>query len=285
MIQEAYPNEHDWSRKTFERLMAEYAGDTTENLDSPWSVSQVNDGIMLPGAMKRIIDIQRLLMATGHWLTIRRVKYIVRLSMLTPILSQFYPTDEEQNLVLLQLASFYSFEDQKIERLQRAKERQQAKALQQGKAPQPVITETATVATAPVTPATMTAITAAATSTTTTAKISQPRTVYANTRETLDKTFFIDQQLNFGTILEEWMKLYGIFLRVAFKGKKVDYTQDRDLNMFINRLIKNNTGDAASFINDHPEYQIKALRYMVLSTRKNLIDPLLYNIFDDDGVE
>ena len=129
------------------------------------------------------------------------------------------------------------------------------------------------------------AMTAAVTAAMTTAKISQPRIVYANTCKTLDETFLIDQHVDFETILKEWMKLYGILFRTAtaFKGKKVDYTQDRDLNKFINRLIKNNIKGAASFINDHPEYQIKALRYMVLSTRKDLIDPLLYNIFDDDG--
>ena len=140
MVEAEYPNEHRWSPKTYEGLINDYAGDTTDNLDSPWSVSQVNDGIMLPCAMKRIIDIQRLLVATGHWLTIRRVKYVVRLLMLIGLLSQFYSTEEEQNLVLLQLASFYSYEDQKIERLQRLKERQQVKAQQQAKVLQPVTT-------------------------------------------------------------------------------------------------------------------------------------------------
>ena len=254
-----YNSPHDYSEKTYQRLIDKYIGvrlgtTPTNDLDQPWAVSQVNDGIILPQAMERIIAIQRLLVATGHWLTIRRVLYITRLLMLVDVLNKIY-TEEEQNLILLQIAAFYSLADQMVE----------------NQLPKPTtIKKTAGTSTEKEQSPTP-----------------SPRTVYADTRETLDKTFLIDLSSDkklfelFEAIVKEWVKSYGIFLRSKFNGKTVDYLQARELNPFIDHLIKNELDAAIFFINGHPEFRVLALRYMALSTRHDLVDPKLYYVYDE----
>jgi hypothetical protein len=120
-VEAACPDEPKYSLRIFEKRIEAYwdkhhqgnQKDDQKDLDKYWAVSQWDDGL-LPGAVDKLLEIQRLLMSTGHQLTKRRAYLIARIHVgsLEEVLQAKYPNPDMQNLVLLQISSFYVLEEQ-----------------------------------------------------------------------------------------------------------------------------------------------------------------------------
>jgi hypothetical protein len=234
-----HQGEHKWTKEAYQDLINDFfkTNGRLNPLEKPWAASQFYDNIP-PEAIKKIIAIQRLLMNTDHYLTKRRTYFISRLyDVLEPLLKKAYPVTkahkkypdniEIQNLALLQIASFYTLENQRSSHHGRA-----------------------------------------------------------DTHNTLDKIFLVNEDVSFETILLMWVKFYGIFLRAEFKGKTVKYLDKQELSKFIQLIIDNDDGkDAANWIKQRPELCVFALRWMALSTRRDLIDPVKYEIITGSPAE
>lgn len=90
----------------------------------------------------------------------------------------------------------------------------------------------------------------------------------------LDSTFLIGQDVSFETVLLEWINLF-----LPGAENLEDSTQARDTNenaellsQFINLLKQSGVVQAIKFAKKHPEVQPEAEKWMVLSTRQDIIN-------------
>jgi hypothetical protein len=247
LVETALPDEPKYSVRTYEKRIVAYRenhqGNQNKNdLDGYWAVSQWDDGL-LPGAVDKLLVIQKLLMSKGHQLTKRRAYLLARIdtsSLEEALESEYpkekYPNDNIRNLVLLQISSFYTLEEQ------------MADDEVEYELGQPRVH--------------------AGTSTPPDAKT-----------PSLDQTFLIDKDVSFPIVLSKWIELYAAPIRSRFKNKVVEYRSNQALNDFINAIIKyNDNGKQAASCVTQPELMELALRWMTLSTRDDLIEPTKYEV-------
>jgi len=109
---------YDFTVRTYENIKNK-SGELRQQLDKYWSMGADRDYPISPYSLDAVISIQDLLLENGKRLTIRRA---LRIGALNPILSatleKTYPMGHEieRDLVLLQVASFYTRMEQIAER-------------------------------------------------------------------------------------------------------------------------------------------------------------------------
>jgi len=117
--------------RTYE-IIKNKLGEPRKELDKEWSLGTDEKFPISPFAINSVISIQRLLLKVDKELTIRRALRIARLDpVLSGILSKEYPTEEERDLVLLQIASFYVRMEQMAEQVDPEKKYTETKDLDQ----------------------------------------------------------------------------------------------------------------------------------------------------------
>ena len=247
LIEDNFPDEPIYSLRTYQTSIRKYRdkflGLTNEtnkkDLDEFWAVSQWDDGL-LPGAVDKLLEIQKLLMSKGHQLTKRRAYLIARIdvSSLEEKLRNTYPSSDMQNLVLLQISSFYALEEQ------------MAEEDAEWKPGDPRVHADTSPSTDDKSP------------------------------PSLDQIFLIDKKIDFETILSKWIELYAAPIKSKFKGKSVGYRKEQDLNDFINAIIQGVDSKLVTSLVNKPELMELALRWMTLSTRDDLINLAKYEVLN-----
>jgi hypothetical protein len=241
-----------YNLRTFNRYKKEWVENKTRQaftyLDEFWSVGQLDDKIP-PYEIGTLMSIQKLLISAGditkpHQLTKRRSLLIARIHQALDPALRIYSNPEEYYLALLQIASFYTAEDQKADRRPKP-----IKKLSTDKsADKPT-------------------------------KKELPVKTYADTFKSLDMQFLVNQDASFKAILYKWVEMFFPHVRGILGHKEVVYKKEPALSKFISYLLADKIDDAIDEVDKlHPELRVLALRYMALSTRDELVDLSRYDI-------
>jgi hypothetical protein len=246
-----------YSDRTFGRYKKDWIADRNRQsfsyLDEFWSVGQLDDKIP-PYEIGTLMSIQKLLVSAGdknqlteqitHQLTKRRSLLIARIHQALDPALRIYSNPEEYYLALLQIASFYTAEDQKADRR-----------------PKPIKKSTDKSADKP------------------TKKTQPPVKTYADTFKSLDMQFLINQDASFKAILYKWVDMFFPHVRGVLGHNKIIYKKEPALSNFISYLLADKIDDAIDEVDKlHPELRVLALRYMALNTRDELVDFSRYEI-------